>query len=103
MNGRELVAWNMRRLRVAKGISQEALANDADVDRTYVSRLERKLENPSIAVLEKLARSLGVPVHELLMEPKADEAEPRPLKAGRRPRSPAPRGGGPGRTGLNRP
>ncbi len=39
-------------------ISQEALAVDAAIDRTYVSRLERGLENPSVAVLERLARAL---------------------------------------------
>ena len=42
MNGRELISWNMRRLRGEKGISQERLANESGVDRTYVSRLERK-------------------------------------------------------------
>ncbi|HCE22378.1 MAG TPA: transcriptional regulator, partial [Hyphomonas sp.] len=60
MNARELVAWNMRRLRVAAGLSQEHLANAAGVDRTYVSRLERKMENPSIGVLEKVSEALGV-------------------------------------------
>lgn len=85
MNGRELVAWNMRRLRVAKGISQERLAHDAGVDRTYVSRLERKAENPSIGVLDKIAGVLGVHVSELLAEPDGDEMAPKPLKAGRKP------------------
>lgn len=86
MNGRELVAWNMRRLRVAKGISQERLANVAVVDRTYVSRLERKMENPSIGILDKIAEALGVHVSELLREPDTSE-EPKPLKAGRRPKA----------------
>lgn len=86
MNGRELVAWNMRRLRVALGVSQEVLALEADIDRTYVSRLERKLENPSISVIERLAAALGVPVADLLIQPPSEEAEPQPLKAGRRRR-----------------
>jgi len=45
MNARALVARNLRRLRVRKGLSQEVLAVDAQIDRTYVSRLERGLEN----------------------------------------------------------
>lgn len=85
MNGRDLVAWNMRRLRVARGVSQERLANDAGVDRTYVSRLERKMENPSIGILDKIAEALSVHISELLVEPQGDEAAPQPLKAGRRP------------------
>lgn len=38
-------------------LSQEALAEDAGIDRTYVSRLERNLENPTIGVLERIARA----------------------------------------------
>jgi len=85
MNGRELVAWNIRRLRVAKDISQERLANEAGVDRTYVSRLERKMENPSVGILDKIAEALGAHVSELLLEPVEGE-EPKPLRAGRRPK-----------------
>lgn len=87
MNSRDLVAWNMRRLRVAKGLSQERLANEAEVDRTYISRLERKVENPSIGVLEKIAQALQVHISELLVEPGEDETAPKPLKAGRRTNS----------------
>jgi transcriptional regulator with XRE-family HTH domain len=47
------VAWNIRQLRVARGMAQEALAVDAEIDRTYVSRLERNMENPTVAVLER--------------------------------------------------
>jgi transcriptional regulator with XRE-family HTH domain len=72
----------MRRLRVAKDISQERLANEADVERAYVRRLERKMENPGI--LDKIATALGAHVSKLLIEP-MDGDEPQPLKAGRRP------------------
>ena len=44
-----IVARNIRRLRLERGLSQEALAVDAEIDRTYVSRLERGLENPTVA------------------------------------------------------
>ncbi|WP_332713276.1 helix-turn-helix domain-containing protein [Pelagibacterium mangrovi] len=87
MNARELVAWNMRRLRVAAGFSQEKLGDAAGVDRTYVSRLERKMENPSIGVLEKISEALGVHISEMFAEPDPNEKAPKPLKAGRRPNS----------------
>lgn len=84
MNARELVAWNMRRLRVTAGLSQEHLGYEAGVDRTYISRLERKLENPSIGVLEKITNALEVHIAELFAEPDPEEKAPKPLKAGRR-------------------
>ena len=60
MNSRDLVAWNLRKLRVAKGFSQEGLALEAGIARTYVSRLERGLENPTVDMLDRLARALSV-------------------------------------------
>jgi DNA-binding XRE family transcriptional regulator len=75
-----------RRLRVGRGLSQESLAVDAGIDRTYVSRLERGLENPSVVVLEKLAIALKSSIPDLFVSPAKGEAPPRPLKAGRRPR-----------------
>lgn len=86
MKAQALVARNIRRLRVSRELSQEALAVDAGIDRTYVSRLERGLENPSVAVLEKLAVALKATIPELFVAPSKGEAPPRPLKAGRRPR-----------------
>jgi transcriptional regulator with XRE-family HTH domain len=87
MKAGALVARNIRRLRVVRGLSQEALAVDAQIDRTYVSRLERGLENPSVAVLERLAKALSANIEELFRVPRAGEATPRPLKGGRRPKS----------------
>ncbi|WP_080669616.1 helix-turn-helix domain-containing protein [Bradyrhizobium japonicum] len=86
MRAQALVARNIRRLRVGRELSQEALAVDAGIDRTYVSRLERGLENPSVAVLEKLAIALKASIPELFAAPAQGEAPPRPLKAGRRPK-----------------
>ena len=85
MKAGALVARNIRRLRVANGLSQEVLAVDAEIDRTYVSRLERGLENPTVAVLERLARALSANIEELFKVPRAGEPAPRPLKGGRRP------------------
>ena len=84
MKASALVARNIRRLRVARGLSQEMLAVDAGIDRTYVSRLERGLENPTVAVLEKLARALSSNIEELFRVPRAGETAQRPLKGGRR-------------------
>lgn len=67
MDARAVVARNIRRIRVSRGLSQEALAVDAEIDRTYVSRLERNLENPTVAVLEKLAVALHCKIGELFV------------------------------------
>jgi transcriptional regulator with XRE-family HTH domain len=87
MKARKLVAWNLRRIRVARDLSQEALGADAGVDRAYVGRLERGLENPTIGLLERLARVMSVPMSELFIQPRAGESPPKPLKGGRRRRS----------------
>jgi transcriptional regulator with XRE-family HTH domain len=71
---------NIRRLRVQKGISQEALAVDAKIDRTYVSRLERGLENQTVAVLENLAAALDADVPNLFDKAKASKG---PFKRGK--------------------
>ena len=86
MKAGALVTRNIRRLRVAKGLSQEVLAVDAEIDRTYVSRLERGLENPTVAVLERLAGALSANIEELFKVPRAGEPAPRSLKGGRRPK-----------------
>jgi len=85
MDARKLVAWNLRRLRVARGIAQEALAVDAEIDRTYVSRLERNMENPTVAVLERLSRALGVEIVELFARPKPGSRPSQILPKGRKP------------------
>jgi transcriptional regulator with XRE-family HTH domain len=84
MNARELVAWNVRRLRVLQGISSERLAADAGVDRSYMSRLERGVANPTVDVLEKVAGVLAVEVADLFAVPEANEERPEPLPGGRR-------------------
>jgi transcriptional regulator with XRE-family HTH domain len=64
------------RLRVARGLSQERLAVDAEIDRTCVSRLECGLENPTVGVLDRLATALSVAVSELLAKRAAGERRP---------------------------
>ncbi|MEX0827650.1 MAG: helix-turn-helix transcriptional regulator [Haliea sp.] len=87
MDGRALVAWNLRRVRVLRGLSQETLAVDAEVDRTYVGRLERGLENPTVGVLDRLAKALGSAISEFFILPSPGESRPKPLRGGRRGRN----------------
>jgi len=84
MDGRALVAWNLRRIRVKRGLSQERLAYDAEVDRSYVGGLEREEENPTVDVLNRLAKTLGVAIGEFFKEPRKGSAAPKPLRRGRR-------------------
>ncbi|PZT99693.1 MAG: transcriptional regulator [Brevundimonas sp.] len=86
MNGRALVAWNLRRLRTERGVSQERLAADAGVDRAYVSELERELGNASVDMLDKLASVLGVATGDFLTVPPEGHGAIKPLAAGRKPR-----------------
>jgi transcriptional regulator with XRE-family HTH domain len=86
MRAQALVARNLRRLRVERNLSQEALAADAGIDRTYVSRLERGLENPTVALLEQLSDALGATIVEFFVVPPPGEPPPKPLRGGRRPK-----------------
>ena len=56
----------LRALRERRGLSQEALADEADLDRTYVSGVERGRRNISLLSIYRLARALGCEPHELL-------------------------------------
>ena len=69
MDLREVFATNLRRLRHAKGLSQDALAYEADVSRSYLSQLEKAAFYASLKIVEKLARVLDVEPAELLKSP----------------------------------
>ena len=86
MNGRALLAWNLRSLRTERGLSQERLAADAGVDRAWVSELEREQGNTSVDLLDRLAAALGISIRDLFTEPSADAERPRPLPSGRKRR-----------------
>lgn len=68
MTIRDILARNLRTYRQARGLSQEELAHRADIDRTYISSIERCQYAASIDVLERLARELGVRPSALLEE-----------------------------------
>lgn len=63
-----MFARNLRKARLAKGLSQEELAHLADIDRTYISSLERGVYNASIDVVARLAKALQIEASELLHE-----------------------------------
>lgn len=69
MEIREVLALNLRKRRRAKGLSQEELAHRANVDRTYISSLERSVYAAGIDVLDRIARVLGVEASDLLKAP----------------------------------
>jgi transcriptional regulator with XRE-family HTH domain len=62
----------LRRYRNIAGMSQEELADRAEVDRTHISRLERGVQQPTIATLIGLAIALGVPAADLARETEAE-------------------------------
>ena len=63
---RLLVGHNLRRLRLAAGFTQEALAENTGLSVAYISGIERGVRNPSIVVMAELAQGLNVEVQELL-------------------------------------
>ncbi|MES2600168.1 MAG: helix-turn-helix transcriptional regulator [Pseudomonadota bacterium] len=70
MSLRDLFAVNLKKYRHLRGFSQEELAHRADIDRTYISALERRVYAASIDVLERLAIELSVEPADLLSRSK---------------------------------
>lgn len=66
MDVRHRLAANIKRLRKERGWSQEALADEAGLDRTYVSGIERIKRNPTVTVIERVASALECRLGELL-------------------------------------
>lgn len=71
------VAANVRQARKAAGLSQEELALEAEVDRTYVSQVERAKRNITVVVLSRLARALRTTPAALVSSAGAAESRPR--------------------------
>jgi transcriptional regulator with XRE-family HTH domain len=78
------IAWNIRYFRVKLGLSQIQLAADSSVDASYISRIERGLENPTITTLNRIAAALGVSTVDLLTKPRGKK--PKTLPGGRKPK-----------------
>lgn len=86
MRGRVLVGKNVRRIRVDQGLSQERLAYDAGVDRSYLGGIERGEENPTVDVLERLALQLDVAIVEFFRH-LSDAGEIKGMPRGRKPKT----------------
>lgn len=63
---RLVFAHNVRLMRINAGMSQERLADEAGLDRTFVGTLERGQRNISIDNIELIAKAIGMPAHELM-------------------------------------
>ncbi len=68
MDVRKRVGINLKRLRQDRGLSQEELAFESGLHRTYISGVERGVRNPTVLVLEKIAAALKVSAAKLLEE-----------------------------------
>jgi len=80
MDVRDRLAVNLQRLRREMGWSQEVLAEESGLHRTYISGIERRIKNPTITVVDRLAEAFDVRIGELL------ETPPTKKSAGRRKR-----------------
>lgn len=69
-SARRIFAENLRKARLAEGLSQEDLAELANLHRTYVGSVERGERNVSIDNMERLAAAVGIPLPSMLQEVK---------------------------------
>ena len=74
MDWRRIVGDNVRRLRVARGLTQEQLAFESQIDLTYLGGIERGRRNPSLLVMSRVAKALAVEPAILLERPDVERA-----------------------------
>lgn len=84
MNFLRLIGLNVHRLRLDRGLTQEAAAFEADIAFNYLSGIERGKHNPSVKVLWRVAKVLRVPITDLFMPLPPGYAPPKNLPRGRR-------------------
>jgi transcriptional regulator with XRE-family HTH domain len=65
-HGLNVLGMNVRRRREEKELTQEALAERADLDPTYISGIERGVRNPSVLSVVRIARALGISTSKLM-------------------------------------
>ncbi len=68
MNLQQIFGETIKKIRLKKGLSQETLAFEADIDRTYISDIEKGKRNISIQVVYKLALALQISFSDLIKE-----------------------------------
>jgi transcriptional regulator with XRE-family HTH domain len=61
-----IIAVNVRKERVKQGLTQESLAEKADLHPNYIGMIERQQRNISVVALEEIAKALKVPLTDLL-------------------------------------
>lgn len=83
MDMRRLVGRNVRRIRLEKGLTQEAFAERSGFSQQYLSDLERGRRNPTVVTLHELAGALGVS-HVALVEPDGEAEAAKPMRRGGR-------------------
>ena len=71
-SAREVLALNMIRLRGERGWSQEELAFEAELHRTFIAHVERRVRNISLDNIERIAKALGLQAYQLLTPLKAE-------------------------------
>lgn len=76
MDVRRRVGLNAVRWRKQRGLSQEALAFESGLHRTYISGVERGIRNPTVVVLERIAVALKIPASALLENASARRSKP---------------------------
>jgi len=70
-----IIGRRLQQMRKSQGLSQEALANKADLHPTYIGRIERGEVSPTINVLDKIANALNFPLDKLLSFSSEDKTE----------------------------
>ena len=68
MDIRKQIGINIRKRRDALGLSQEALAHESGIHRTYISGLERGIRNPTVTIVQSIAVALDISPSKLLEE-----------------------------------
>jgi transcriptional regulator with XRE-family HTH domain len=66
MDVRQRVGLNLQKLRRERGLSQEELADRANIHQTYLSGVERGKRNPTVTVLQRIAEALGTDIEDLV-------------------------------------
>lgn len=77
MNIVKIFAYNVKKYRVLRGISQEALAEKARLHRTYISAIEREKRSISLENIQKIADALEIDTYLLFIDNSYDDSERR--------------------------
>lgn len=76
-SARDVLATNIKTLRAEQKLSQEDLALECELHRTFIAHVERGVRNISLDNIEKIATALGVPIHRLLTPAALPSKKPR--------------------------